>query len=310
MAENPPRDHHYIPQFYQRPWTGDDGKVERYTNTPKGIHRARLAPAAVGYGFDLYRHPRKEMDEWEAQALELKVFGKIDDDAAKALEALLSSRDALKDNSIRLSWSIFLRTMLLRTPYQMSATLASLEMIWRNTDVSEKYAAIWQPGMPATAEQWLESLNPNEAKESAFRMYVDAIGSDRTTHHMMNMPWRVFDCSDADHRLLLSDHPVILVPLATAEGHIAMPLSPTKYLVAATEPRMKAVADGLRPKQAVRLVNKLTVERAQHYVIADDKSQDAFIRKHFGKKPISPFLGPDNLHIRGREGKGKDPPGL
>jgi hypothetical protein len=293
---NPPRDHHFIPQFYQQKWAGNDGRVERYTRTANGnIHCARHFPSAVAYQQDLYRHPRATMGEWNAQALEWAIFARIDDAAAKALNALLSDRSALRDNNVRGDWSIFLRSMLLRTPYQMAGTLASLERIWRDTDVSAKYASMRKPGMPASATEYLESLNPNEAKESAFRLFADALGMDATTRHMMQLPWRIFDCSAADHRLLLSDHPVVLVPLATEEGHVAMPLSPTRFLIAASNDRMKAVADSLPPKLAVRILNKLTVQRAQHYVIAQDRTQDYFIRKQFGADPIPPFLSPTKL---------------
>lgn len=235
------------------------------------------------------------MDAWDAQALEWAIFQKVDDAGARALEAMLSDPAALRDDVVRSDWAVFLRAMLLRTPYQMTGVLASLEKIWRDADVSEKYAVMRKTGMPETANEFLEMLNPNEAKESAFRMFANAIGSDRTTRHIVKLPWRIFDCSTSDHMLLLSDHPVVIAPLKTDDGHIAMPLSPTKYLVAATNNRTKAMADSLRPKLAVRTLNKLTVQRAQHYVIARDKAQDRFVRKQFGTYPILPFLSPEHI---------------
>ncbi|WP_404333388.1 DUF4238 domain-containing protein [Sphingomonas sp. MMS12-HWE2-04] len=295
MTGNPPRRHHYIPEFYQRKWAGEDRRVERYERINGVVVRRRVFPSAAGFREDLYRHPRAEMDEWNAQALEWAVFKIIDEKGARALEALVSDPMALRDNIVRNDWAVFLRTMLLRTPYQMTGTMASLEQIWRDTEVSEKYAAMRKPGMPETATEFLEMLNPHEAKESAFRMFADGLGSDRTIRHIIKLPWRIFDCSTADHRLLLSDHPVVLVPLKTDDGHIAMPLSPTKFLVAATSDRTKAMADTLRPKSAVRVMNKLAVQRAQHCVIARDQAQDLFIRKHFGAHQIPPFLAPSKL---------------
>jgi hypothetical protein len=295
MMNNPPRRHHYIPEFYQRQWAGEDKRVERYERINGQVIRRRVFPGAAGFMENLYRHPRADMDEWDAQALEWVIFQRIDDAGAKALEALLSDPGALRNNDVRGHWAVFLRTMLLRTPYQMTAVLASLEKIWREADVSEGYAEIRKPGMPETGTEFLETLNPNEAKESAFRMFADAVGSDRTTRHIIKLPWRIIDCSTADYRLLLSDHPVVLVPLQTTDGHIAMPLSPTKMFVAATSDRTKAMADSLRPKAAVRIMNKLTVQRAQHCVIAQDRAQDLFIRRHFGGDPIPPFLAPTKL---------------
>lgn len=292
MVDNPPRRHHYIPEFYQRKWAGEDKRVERYERIGGAVVRRRVFPKAAGFQEDLYRHPRVKMDPWRAQLLEWEILKKIDDAGARALEALISDPAALRDNVVRSDWAVFLRTMLLRTPYQMNGALTSLEKIWRDTDVSEKYAAMRKPGMPETATEYLEMLNPDEAKESAFRMFADAMSGDRTTRHIVKLPWRIFDCSTADHRLLLSDHPVVMVPLATDNGHIAMPLSPTKFVVAATNDRTKAMADALRPKSAVRIMNKLAVQRAKHCVIAPDQAQDLFIRKHFGIDPIPSFLSP------------------
>ncbi len=297
MQGQPPRRHHFVPEFYQRRWAGDDRRVERYELINGSVKRRRVFPSEAGFRVDLYRHPGSMMDEWSAQALEWDVLSKIDDAAAKALDALLSEPNALRDRDVRRSWTIFLRTMLLRTPYQQAGSLAALEIIWRAADeeVERKYAAMRTPGMPETATAYLEALNPNAARESAFRIYAESMGNDRTTHHIMNLPWRIYDCSVADYRLVLSDHPVVLVPLETADGHVAMPLSPTKYLVAATSDRTKAISDAIRPKLAVRIINKLSVQRAQHCVIAEDRSQETFIRKHFAADPIPPFLAPSKL---------------
>ncbi|KQM91867.1 hypothetical protein ASE77_11800 [Sphingomonas sp. Leaf226] len=231
------------------------------------------------------------MDEWTAQALEWAIFAKVDDAAAKALDAMLSDPKSLNDYDVREPWSVFLRGMLMRTPYQMEGMLASLESIWRKTSIAEKYENMRQPGMPDTANEYLEMLQPNIVRDSAFQIFADAQTEDRTTRHIMRLPWRIFDCSSADHRLILSDHPVALVPLATEDGHIAMPLSPTKFLVIATSDRTKAIANSLKPKLVVRILNKLTVQRARHCVIVTDRTQERYILKHFGAEPIPPFLG-------------------
>ena len=276
----------------------------RYERHQSGVSSRRVFPSAAGFRKDLYRHPREDLEEWDAQALEWAVLQKIDDAGSRALEAMLSNRDALKDDTVRRDWSVFLRTMLLRTPYQMDGTLASLEAIWRNADngVSKKYAKMRTAHMPETATEYLETLNPDIAKETAFKIFAEAMGIDRTTQHMMALPWRIFDCSSADYGLLLSDHPVVLVPLARDDGHIAMALSPTKYLVAAANDKTRTIAESIRPKLAVRILNKLTAQRAQHCVIATDNSQRSFIEKHFGAAPIPPFLAPTKLGSVDRDG--------
>ncbi|MDY0966949.1 MULTISPECIES: DUF4238 domain-containing protein [unclassified Sphingomonas] len=291
MTSNPPRRHHYIPEFYQRNWAGSDRQIERYEWINGSVIRRRVFPKAAGFRENMYRHPRTAMDEWTAQALEWAIFAKVDDAAAKALDAMLSDPKSLNDYDVREPWSVFLRGMLMRTPYQMEGMLASLESIWRKTSIAEKYENMRQPGMPDTANEYLEMLQPNIVRDSAFQIFADAQTEDRTTRHIMRLPWRIFDCSSADHRLILSDHPVALVPLATEDGHIAMPLSPTKFLVIATSDRTKAIANSLKPKLVVRILNKLTVQRARHCVIVTDRTQERYILKHFGAEPIPPFLG-------------------
>jgi hypothetical protein len=219
MTSNPPHRHHYIPEFYQRNWAGSDRQIERYEWINGSVIRRRVFPKAAGFRENLYRHPRIAMDEWTAQALEWAVLSKIDDAAARALEAMLSDPKALNDDVVRRSWSVFLRGMLLRTPYQMNGMLASFETIWRNTSISEKYENLRQPGMPDTANEYLEMRHPNIVRDSAFQMFADAQSDDRTTRHIARLPWRIFDCSDADHQLILSDHPVALVPCDAAEPH-------------------------------------------------------------------------------------------
>lgn len=297
----PPRKHHYIPEFYQRPWSGTDGCVERYTRVRTGIHRRREPPSAVGYQRDLYRYPSDDINEWAAQQLEWGILSKIDNAAAVALEALLASRAALQDMYVRRDWTLFLRTMLMRTPTQMQAALDTLEAIYRRPSESlqARYEKLRQDGDPASVDEFLLDINPDAPQQTAFRIFAESLGSDRVSHHIMSLPWRVFDCRNADHRFLLSDHPVAIVPLQTDLGQIAMPLSPTKMLVIAGNNGVKAQADAMRPKAAVRALNGLTVRRACHYVVAPDRLQEAFISKHFGVEPVKPYLASSAAEIDG-----------
>lgn len=72
--DNPPRRHHYLPEFYQRKWRDQDKQVERYELINGKVVRRRVFPSAAGFQENLYRHPRPEMDEWHAQALEWATF--------------------------------------------------------------------------------------------------------------------------------------------------------------------------------------------------------------------------------------------
>lgn len=293
MKPKPPRRHHYIPEFFQRHWAGADGRVERYERIASRVHQRRVFPSAAGFQENLYRHPSPDMEEWDAQALEWAILSKIDDAASKALAALIADRDALRDGRVRMDWALFMRSMLMRTPSQMEGALSVLGAIWQQTDKPSQDHYMrhhWKPGLPPKVEQFLEMLNPNAKQEAAFRIFAESLAADRLVRHICRLPWRVVDCAASGFPLLLSDHPVVLVPLQTEEGHMAMTLSPTKLLMVAGNDNMKARADAIPVKLMAKIMNRLSVERARHFVIASDRRQEPFILKHFGAQEIPPFL--------------------
>jgi hypothetical protein len=248
----------------------------------------RVAPKRSGYKRDLYADPRENAEDWAAHRLETELFAEIDCAAAKALEVIAGSQIPTRDDSVRTSWTRFLRSMLHRTPQHMAATLSMYEQIWRTPSpaIQAKYEKMRKPGYPPTAEQFLEALNPNEARDTSYRLYFDALTSNRLTDYINRLEWRILDCSTANFKFLLSDNPVILVPLERQDGHLAMPLSPTKLLMASAHKEVIDRAARLSRQALVRITNTLSVERAYHCVISADRRQEAFVRRHFGKRRI------------------------
>ncbi len=51
--------HHYIPQFYLRPWLGEDRKLEEFGRVPptNQIRSRRRGTNSTGYEDDLYEIP-------------------------------------------------------------------------------------------------------------------------------------------------------------------------------------------------------------------------------------------------------------
>ena len=114
MSGNPPVKHHYTPQFLLHSWTGDDGKLWRFTSPHPGkIATKRVAPAEIGYQKHLYAIPGTAPEK--AQAIEEKFMSALDSQAADAHKLLLLGRVALSQK-LRSAWSRFLMSQWFRTP--------------------------------------------------------------------------------------------------------------------------------------------------------------------------------------------------
>lgn len=281
----PPRNHHFLPIFYQSRWSGPDDRIVRYSQVHNlKIVSRRVFPRQAGWQRDLYRHPGKSGDDWSAQELESETLSVVDAAAARALNTLLNDQSAIYSEETKLSWFRFMRSLLHRSPQNMRATLSKLEEIWWSPtpDVQQRYEKVRGIGFPATVEEFLTTLNPHEPRDAAYRIFSETLERDRLAEYVLSIQWLVIDCRTAEFRFLLSDNPVILAPLELPLGHFAIPLSPTKLLVASRHPAFFESIEGLSEQQLVRSANKLVVQRAYHCVIAPDLRQDVFVRRNFG----------------------------
>lgn len=279
----PPRRHHFLPECYQKLWAGEDGKVERFSPGHDGEIRAkRLAPAGVGWSEDLYRIPGEE-DDWAAQKVETDFFAQIDTAAAAVMRKMCESGAPPRQGEERTAWAMFVLAFLHRTPEHLSATLAKMAELNAELmpEAEERYAELRGPGDPPTFAEWEAQRAAHAIERSTLRSIMDLISNPKAGPYIVNLEWAVVDLSDADHQLMVGDNPVILVPLKLPDGHLALPLGPDQLFVASEHRHLVRAVANAAPRRTVRLVNRLMVERATSVVIARDRTQDAFVRKHF-----------------------------
>lgn len=280
----PARRHHFLPEHYQKLWAGDDGKVERFSRGHDGEVRARrLAPAGIGWSEDLYRIPGEE-DAWAAQKVETEFFAQIDGAAAAVMHKMRDTGSAPSSGEERTAWAMFVLAFLHRTPEHMNATLA--KMMEMNAELmpeaEARYAELKGPGDPPTFAEWERQRAAHAIERSTLRSVMDLISNPMSGPYIVNLAWAVIDLSTAEHALMVGDNPVILVPLKLPDGHLALPLGPNQLFVASEHRHLVHALQRTPPRRTVRLVNRLMVERATSLVVARDRSQEAFVRKHFG----------------------------
>lgn len=285
----PPRKHHYLPSFFQRNWAGLDGKVERFIPTHRDkLIRRRVSPNEAAFERDLYADPRHSPSQWSAQKLELELFQRIDSEAADALALLCSDVTAVSDKSVRRAWARFIRSMMHRTPTHLSATLALYDKIWhqKSPTTQEQYEKIRLPGFPEAVEDYLKALDPNIVRDTAFDLLFSSLNSDNLAEYMANQIWKIFNIEVSKFQLYLSDNPVILVPMKTPNGHVAIPLGPSQLLVITEHLHVIREISDISVNELARKANVLSVERACHCVIASDRAGESFIRNRFGRNRV------------------------
>src|SRR5262245_3140748 len=107
-----PRRHHYDPVFYLREWAGSDGLVCEIKKAHGKVEAQRKSPRATGFQHDLYRTDGVPDD----QHVEKRFMAPLDNDAAHALQKILSGDRANWSSKERTAWTRFILSRLFRNP--------------------------------------------------------------------------------------------------------------------------------------------------------------------------------------------------
>ena len=289
---NPPRNHHFAPEFYLKRWAGADGMLEQFSR-PGGrtVKARRKHPSATGFEEDLYAIPglRAEL----VQQAEQVFFQKIDTRAADVLAQLETRQLKAWTPAARTAWTVFIQSLQLRTPDDVRGIKARSAKEWERMgpEIQRQYEALRGDNHPATANEYWEKMYPNLMGQIGMAINTRLIRRSRLADHIYNMVWEVLDVSDAPFELLTSDRSVERAyGLGDKRGFISLPIGPTLLFVAANE---RCTIDQLlraKPRDVVMKRNVYTVRGAAKLVWASDRTQKEFIAKHFAAATI-PALG-------------------
>jgi Protein of unknown function (DUF4238) len=281
-----PSKHHYIPEFYLRWWTGADGRVERYSRPiPSKIAVRRVFPSQIGWKRDLYASPGHGSGK---QWLEKDLLQRIDNHASLGLWKLNGENPALNAEE-RTWWTIFLRSLLYRTPEGLPAIIGRGETVLEEVleQVGSNYERRRGRNDPLTFEEFKSTRNPLADRNSILDTLPEILTNPRVGQIFNNLHTRIITLPDEARDFLLSDEPLARTNgIMKDDGHIAIPISPRKLFLSTWRIEQLQEFSAMQPKELVRAVNIWITESARHFVIARDKSQGRFIRNHFGRNPI------------------------
>ena len=290
-----PRDHHFIPKFFLKSWCDKNGQLIEYTKKNGKLIAKPVGPGGTGFQRDAYAFP--DLPPEQAQILERDYFDFHDREASLALQELLTV-GVPSNNERQSAMTRFVVGLHLRHPDGIPELRDAAKAIWNGTaEKSEaRYQAIRKPNDPATLDEYIAAHDPHFPAKAALGLVVTAcFENPRLLERVHAMAWRVFDTSPSHWKLLLSDRPVGLVTIGKPDGHLWLPISPTKLIVAAPDPRTLDFFGTKKPKELVSMANYATVSRARRFVWAADRSQELFIESHFGTAldplPLFPNAG-------------------
>lgn len=263
-----PRDHHFLPQFYLRLWEDERGEVYGYRRPAAGRPIApprRYPPAGIGYLRDLYAIPAA--DPASKQVLERRVMAPIDNDAARALEAILSVGGKPRELKLAYAWARFLLALVVRTPRQMEWMAESL----RSHDEQELIRPDDQAVLLAdTAEA--------EARGRA-ELLIRFSSSGWLIRYMAAMPWSVLELPEGAEHFVTGDDPLLISNgIGQADSFLMLPIGPRRLFIAAG---CKDVIFDFA-WQCARLgpsINDAIVRQSDDLVVADRRDLLSFVQQ-------------------------------
>ena len=281
---NPPRKHHYIPQFLIGEWAVNAGKLWRFMQPiPGKIAVKAVSPAEIGYEEFLYQTPGLPPEK--AQQVEQHFMSPLDSLAAEAHQLLLAGKIAGMPQKDRSAWSRFIMSLWFRTPDGLAYYKQAMTHIMKARDepLEAQYQERRKKGYPESLQAAIEQLGPGFVENAAMTILRRLSDDPEYGLTMNNLTWFVIESVDGPE-FLISNAALTTsdAGIFSERGYMTLPIAPRKLFVAV---KAEAVGDRIRALAHADLItkhNSAVVRYASSFVGATDRSQEAFIRETFG----------------------------
>jgi hypothetical protein len=208
MQKQLSRRHHFVPQFYLRAWYDDDdaGFWLYYRNKTGHIVLRRKPAKSVAYLNDLYslkpEGPLPNLDK-TSDELEQRFFSRIDAAAAHIHQKLLSSGINALTVTDRRVWSLFLNSLIERSPKR----IADIE---RAINSDKIIADLKQLRLSSHMQDFLNSIDIGAVvRNNLLSALVTCIADEPFIDYLSQLCWNTVDLPKEDH-FLTGDYPVVI----------------------------------------------------------------------------------------------------
>ena len=278
---------HYIPVFYQSPWTGDDDLLCQYSRPYKEVLHKRVAPKATGFVHGLNTVPHLPPER--SRYVEIEHLQKLDHQASLALQKIFdqSPGDITLDAPSTIAWIVFVHSLMLRSPEMLKVMGRKFEQ--KRAEFAamsiDTASMVDESGVQHTVKVGQRTVLPQE-------LLPGFLASHLVIRSIAEMRWTTRSTASADHTMLTSDRPVIMTNgLAQPDGHLVIPIAPRLlFLATRSDAPYRAIA-AMSDDQLVFAVNSKVSEQAIDYVYGVDDKQLRFVANRLGKRVQSTPLG-------------------
>ena len=136
---NDPRRHHYNPEFYLGEWTAPDGLLCEIKKAYGKVEVQPKSPRATGFEHDLYR--TDGVSDEQALHVEKNFMSPLDNDAARALQKIVSGDRTEWSGKERTAWTTFILSLFFRSPENV-------------TIIKDHIRDLWEQGKAALEASW------------------------------------------------------------------------------------------------------------------------------------------------------------
>jgi Protein of unknown function (DUF4238) len=279
------RDNHYVPQFLLARWCDAHGKLTVYARRGGRIATSRLAPRGTAFEPNLYAYD--DPIEERQYAIEINFMTpRIDTPAAAVCHKIVDGGLAGLTKEERSDFTRFVLSLRARHPdaIAMIRTEGSCNLAAELARHPGEYLAPGASRPPRTLLDLAEIVSPGLVKNFGMSVFTGVITDNKIGARLFNMPWWVYDTSEASADLLISDRPCILEGNAI-EGAcvIVLPLSPRMLFFICNDERRITFLTSLNPTQMVDIANRATIMSASDRVYGTGRHHlpmvDQYLRK-------------------------------
>lgn len=284
---------HHLPRFYQRRWTGADGRLVVFERPRDLVVARRRFPRETGKERGIYAVPMAPDDA--SNVLEDGFWRLIDQWGADALAAIEAEAPGDVPDLERERWAVFLLSLTFRDPSSIARIDRSAREHYDTGFVgfAAGYCEFRRPNEPETFAEFIASFDrPGMSELGAATLRYLATNRE-ILDRLLAMDWQVVTVGDPPVWLLTSDRPVIRHRgLAHGDGLMMLPLGPYRFFVAfnAGPQDMRSwIEDSIVHGRFMQAMNEYVVRSADRFVYGFDDVESDQVERDL-RRPGDPVL--------------------
>ncbi len=281
--------HHYLPQFYLRPWCGDDGLLVVARNFSGTIKFYRRSPKAVGYEDHLYS-ASDSLPTPEPAALETRLMSPLDNLGKTLVDKLIANKRPSEEE--RWLWAGVLAMLLARTPEkidlikQTGTHIVEKEFATGQTE----YESLREAEDPESFMEWVESRFPG-LRENFGLMSLPRVLKFDGVRKIKELVWHTLEFPESCDTLLSSDRPLVLSGgIDDPDSIVAIPLGPRNAFIGFRRgSRAQAALTRQGPPVIAKVLNQSVVGQAKQeaYCLNQSDAPASFYQTHLRDSKVT-----------------------